>query len=81
MVILILSYKHGISLHVPPPMNVVNMHYHSLLDDNISFLVFQPFALVLQVTNTGSACASSCTVLQDGMYKYMDKVNLDFHKY
>jgi len=31
MVILILSYKHGISLHVPLPMNIVNARYHNLL--------------------------------------------------
>ena len=37
MVILILSYKRGISLHVPLPMNVANARYqyHSLLGDNI----------------------------------------------
>ena len=35
MVILILSYKPGISLHVPLPMNVANARYHSLLGDNI----------------------------------------------
>ena len=39
MVILILSYKRGISLHVPLPMNVANARYHSLLGDAISFLV------------------------------------------
>jgi len=39
MVILILSYKRGIPLHVPVPMNVVNARYHSLLGDAISFLV------------------------------------------
>ena len=26
MVVLILLYKHGISVHIPPPMNVVNVH-------------------------------------------------------
>ena len=31
----ILSYKPGISLHVPLPMNVANVRYHSLLGDNI----------------------------------------------
>ena len=35
MVILILSYEPGISLHVPLPMNVANVRYHSLLGDNI----------------------------------------------
>jgi len=40
MVILILSCKRGMSLHVPLPMNVANAHYHSLLGDAISFLVF-----------------------------------------
>ena len=35
MVILILSYKPGISLHVPLPMNVANARYHSLLGDNV----------------------------------------------
>ena len=35
MVILILSYKRGISLHVPLPMNVANARYHSLLGDAI----------------------------------------------
>ena len=39
MVILILSYKRGISLHVPLPMNVVNARCHNLLGDAISFLV------------------------------------------
>jgi len=39
MVILILSYKREILLHVPLPMNVANAHYHSLLGDTISFLV------------------------------------------
>ena len=31
MVILIWSYKPGASLHIPPPINVVNLHYHSCL--------------------------------------------------
>ena len=38
MVILILSYKRGISLHVPLPMNVANARYHSLLGDAILFI-------------------------------------------
>ena len=50
MVILILSYKHGILLHVPQPMNVANTHIHSLLCDDIGF---QLLALVVQAKNTG----------------------------
>ena len=73
MVVLILSREHGISLHVSPPMNVASAHYHSLLGDNNYFQFwFQPFVLVLQVTNggceamgtvrTGSGIYGSCTV-------------------
>ena len=51
MVILILSYKPGISLHVPLPINVANARYHSLLDDNIIISGCQPFALVRHATN------------------------------
>ena len=50
MVILILSYKPGISLHVPLPMNVANARYHSLLGDNV-FQFCSPFALVRQASN------------------------------
>ena len=50
--ILILRYKHLIWLYIPPPMNEVNAHYHSLIGNNISFLI-QPFTLVLQATNPG----------------------------
>ena len=50
MVILILSYKPGISLHVPLPMNVANARYHSLLGDNI-FQFWFTFALVRQASN------------------------------
>ena len=49
MVILILSYKPGISLHVSLPMNVANARYHSLLGDNI----FQ-FWFTLRVSTTAS---------------------------
>ena len=42
MVIPILSYKPGTSLHIPPPINIVNLHYHSLLGDNSSSLVSNP---------------------------------------
>ena len=54
MVIVILSYKSGISLHIPSPMNAVYVHYHSYIGHNISFLFSNPFLMLgLHATNAG----------------------------
>lgn len=36
------AHHPGISLRIPPPINIANVCYHSLLGDSISFLVSNP---------------------------------------
>ena len=74
-------------------MNVANVHYHSLLGDNISFSGFQLFRLVVQATNTGgrshgyearaephrtgNVCTAAIRSSPEGMRECMDEFNFE----
>jgi len=81
------------TLHIPLPMNVANACYHSLLGDNISFLVFKPSRLyckqqtlgwevmVMRLRQKHTKLATAVLSIPDGTSKYTDELNFDFQKY